>query len=176
ICSVPTLSNLVNRRVAVRSYCPVCRGAEETVEHLFHECPVAVQEPTTGITVKANFDVTFNQITKQAIVGVTIKNREGSVMAAGTYPYENVADSVVAEARVCLSAMILLEELGFREVVVEGDSLTVIRKIRAIEDGNRAAHTLAEEGRKLGEIRIWIEEVAGVVKAEAERDRTAMQL
>ncbi|MFQ6623841.1 hypothetical protein Gotur_003890, partial [Gossypium turneri] len=87
-------------------------------------------------------------------------------MAAGTYPYENVADSVVAEARVCLSAMILLEELGFREVVVEGDSLT----------GNRAAHTLAEEGPKLGEIRIWIEEVAGVVKAEAERDRTAMQL
>ncbi|MBA0819599.1 hypothetical protein Gohar_022145, partial [Gossypium harknessii] len=136
---IPTLSNLVNRRVAVRSYCPVCRGAEETVEHLFRECPVTVQvlralgEPTTGITVKANFDVTFNQITKQAIVGVTIKNREGSVMAAGTYPYENVADSVVAEARVCLSAMILLEELGFREVVVEGDSLTVIRKIRAIE-------------------------------------------
>lgn len=58
-------------------------------------------------------------------------------MAAGTYPYENVADSVVAEARVCLSAMILLEELVFREVVVEGDSLTVIRKIRAIEDVDR---------------------------------------
>lgn len=40
---IPTLSNLVNRRVAVRSYCLVCRGAEETVEHLFRECPVTVQ-------------------------------------------------------------------------------------------------------------------------------------
>ncbi|MBA0580102.1 hypothetical protein Gorai_022334, partial [Gossypium raimondii] len=48
-------------------------------------------------------------------------------MAAGNYPFEHVADPTVVEARACLNAVILLNELGLREV--EGDSLTIIKKL-----------------------------------------------
>ncbi|KAH1081847.1 hypothetical protein J1N35_021608 [Gossypium stocksii] len=40
---LPTLSNLVARRVATSSWCPVCSDAEETVEHLFCDCAVITQ-------------------------------------------------------------------------------------------------------------------------------------
>lgn len=40
---MPTLSNLVARRVAVEKRCPVCCEAEETVVHLFLGCAVTVQ-------------------------------------------------------------------------------------------------------------------------------------
>ncbi|MBA0549936.1 hypothetical protein Golob_020929 [Gossypium lobatum] len=66
-------------------------------------------------------------------------------MAAGTYPFEHVADPTVAEARACLSAVILLNELGFREV--EGDSLTIIKKLRVPVEDRLAISVLIKEIR-----------------------------
>ncbi|MBA0844816.1 hypothetical protein Goarm_022458 [Gossypium armourianum] len=91
-------------------------------------------------------------------------------MAAGTYPFEHVADPTVAEARACLSAVILLNELGFREVV--GDSLTIIKKLRVpVEDRLAITHTLAVEGWRFEGPRVWIEEALVVVETEADRDQ-----
>ena len=33
--------SLVRRNIQVDSTCPRCQGAEETIEHLFFECPIA---------------------------------------------------------------------------------------------------------------------------------------
>ncbi|KAK5775568.1 hypothetical protein PVK06_043469 [Gossypium arboreum] len=41
--------------------------------------------------------------------------------------------------------------------------------------GNRAVHLLAEEGRRRGAPRLWIEKASRVVEVEVERGRRAMQ-
>ncbi|MFQ6654619.1 hypothetical protein Gotur_025528 [Gossypium turneri] len=40
------------------------------------------------------------------------------------YPNEYVRDTTIAEARACVQALVFVEELGFRKIVVEGDTLT----------------------------------------------------
>lgn len=44
-------------------------------------------------------------------------------MGACTYPIVDVADAFVAEARACETAIYFARDMGFRKVVVEGDSL-----------------------------------------------------
>ncbi|MBA0765543.1 hypothetical protein Gotri_014722 [Gossypium trilobum] len=209
----PTLSNLVIWRVAVVSCCPVFRGAKGSVEHLFRECPVTIQvlqelkvpfsfsnnennwkhwlakEFTNRDTMKVNFDTTFHQSIKKATTGILVRNNEGLVIVACTYPYENVADSTTVKARACLRAVIFMEELGFQEVVVKGDALAAIEKLRALEEDkstisilvkeikfrldkfesmefrfvpcqrNRVAHSLVEKGRRYGDLRSEMGEI-----------------
>ncbi|KAL4280660.1 hypothetical protein GQ457_03G022750 [Hibiscus cannabinus] len=50
-------------------------------------------------------------------------------MAACTYPHMRVADAFMAEAMACEQAVTFAIELGFRSVQVEGDSLSVIKKL-----------------------------------------------
>lgn len=49
-------------------------------------------------------------------------------MASCTYQWKNIPDPTTAEARACFK-----KELGFRDVCVEGDALTVIRKLKSAE-------------------------------------------
>ncbi|EEF49376.1 conserved hypothetical protein [Ricinus communis] len=39
--SIPTLSDLYNKRVNVVNICPFCQGSKETSLHLFVDCPIA---------------------------------------------------------------------------------------------------------------------------------------
>lgn len=66
-------------------------------------------------------------------------------MAACTFPWDNILDPFMAEARACLQAIVMAEELGFQDVCVEGDALTIIRKLNSRE-ANKAAHEMAKEG------------------------------
>lgn len=66
-------------------------------------------------------------------------------MAACSYPWKNIQDPVMAEARACLQAVTLAEDMGFLDVCIEGDALTIIRKLRA-RAANRATHAMAKDG------------------------------
>ncbi|MBA0711262.1 hypothetical protein Golax_010460 [Gossypium laxum] len=144
--------------------------------------------------MKVNFDTTFHQSIKKATTG-----NEGLVIVACTYPYENMADSTTVKARACLRAVIFMEELRFQEVMVKGNALAVIEKLKALEEDkstisilvkeikfrlakfesmefrfvpcqrNREAHSLAEKGRRYGDLRFWIEEAPRTAEVE-ERD------
>lgn len=46
------------------------------------------------------------------------------------YPLGSTGDLTTAEAKACLQAIIFGEEMSFRDLVVEGDALTVVKKIR----------------------------------------------
>lgn len=81
-------------------------------------------------------------------------------MAACTYPNNFVANPTTTEARACLQAVAVAEELGFRRLVVEGDSLTVVKKFSR----------LAVEEKWWSSQRVWIEEAPPRVEKEAERD------
>ncbi|MBA0875190.1 hypothetical protein Goshw_027687 [Gossypium schwendimanii] len=66
-----------------------------------------------------------------ATVGVIIRNHEGFVMGACPYPLGRTGDPSTTEAKACLHAVIFGEEMGFRDLVVEGDCLTVIKKLKS---------------------------------------------
>ncbi|KAA3472112.1 reverse transcriptase [Gossypium australe] len=157
--------------------------------------------PLPGI-IKLNFDASFVNATNSAIVGVVGRNDRGLIMGACTYQINDAADAFVAESRACERAILFAIDMGFRKIMVEGDSLTVIKKIRAELDdrsvirpiirnirmlakgfeqisfsfiprkGNRVAHTLAAEGHRWPLPCYWVEEVPECVNHIVEADWT----
>ncbi|TYH80252.1 hypothetical protein ES332_D03G120200v1 [Gossypium tomentosum] len=107
-------------------------------------------EPPDNDTIKINFDASFNQSANFSTTGIIAQNKDGLIMAAGTYSWKNIADPVMAEARACLQAVILAEEMGFQDVCFEGDALTIIRKLRATDEDKSCIRSLIKRLRKKG--------------------------
>ncbi|KAG8478311.1 hypothetical protein CXB51_028049 [Gossypium anomalum] len=85
-------------------------------------------EPPIGAVMKLNFDAAFHQHTNISIFGIIARNTEGQIMAACTHLNKYVMDSTVAEAPACLQSLIFTEDLGFQRIMVEGDTLTAMKK------------------------------------------------
>ncbi|KAK8715938.1 hypothetical protein V6N13_043262 [Hibiscus sabdariffa] len=79
--------------------------------------------------IKVNFDSAFNQQNSSVISGAIRRSSEGLVMAACVIPHSNVPDAFVAEAVVCQQAVQFVKDMGLLNVIIEGDSLTVIKKL-----------------------------------------------
>ncbi|KAH1031038.1 hypothetical protein J1N35_043212 [Gossypium stocksii] len=65
------------------------------------------------------------------VIAVLARNSEGHCVGACTYPMEDVVDAFVAEARACERAMVFVAKMGFKRILVEGDSLTTIKKLNS---------------------------------------------
>ncbi|KAH1037987.1 hypothetical protein J1N35_039730 [Gossypium stocksii] len=52
-------------------------------------------------------------------------------MGACTYPSRDVVDAFVAEARVRERAMLFVAAMSFRRLLLEGDSLSIIKKLNS---------------------------------------------
>ncbi|MBA0753366.1 hypothetical protein Gogos_019853, partial [Gossypium gossypioides] len=52
-------------------------------------------------------------------------------MGACTYPLGRIGDPTTAKAKACLHVVIFGEEMGFRDLVVKGDALIVIKKLKS---------------------------------------------
>ncbi|KAH1092315.1 hypothetical protein J1N35_019572 [Gossypium stocksii] len=80
-----------------------------------------------------------------------------------------MVDASVAEGQACEQAVLLVADLSFRHVVIEGDSLTVIKKLVSVSMDRSTlgqiiiAHAFAWEGRLLAEPHYRIEEAPDVV-------------
>ncbi|KAK8579163.1 hypothetical protein V6N13_142379 [Hibiscus sabdariffa] len=57
------------------------------------------------------------------------QNDEGLIMPACTLHHEHVSDEFIDEVLSCLQTVILARDLGFSKIVVEGDFLTIIKKL-----------------------------------------------
>ncbi|KAA3467045.1 reverse transcriptase [Gossypium australe] len=137
-----------------------------------------------GNIIKINFDASFNQYTKRSVLDIIARNKDGLVMAACTCPWDNIPDPTTAEARACFQAIDMAEGMGFQEICVEGDSLTVIKKINSvvedrstisslikeIREANKVAHEMASEGNRYEEPRYWIEEAPPPVERLVAQD------
>lgn len=119
--------------------------------------------------VKCNFDATFNKCMFSSVFRIIFRYSEGHILATCAYPNSFVADATTVEAKTCLQAVTVAEELGFRRLVVEGDSRHFVG--RAV---NRAAHTIAKEGNQWPSAMIWVKEAPSRVEAVAEEDRRAL--
>ncbi|MBA0670438.1 hypothetical protein Goklo_029648 [Gossypium klotzschianum] len=86
--------------------------------------------PKSGV-ITLNFDASFASNTNFSISAVLAKDLEGQIMGACTYPLLDVADAFVAKAKACERALYFALDMGFRKVILEGDSLTVIKKLNS---------------------------------------------
>ncbi|KAK8580342.1 hypothetical protein V6N13_143452 [Hibiscus sabdariffa] len=105
--------------------------------------------PSTGL-VKVNFDVSFDSSTSSSFSGIIIRDNEGEVLTAGCFSHSHVLDPFAAEALACHQALMLAHGLSFRRIVVEGDSLSVIKKVQTFcEDRSLIGMLIKDIKRKL---------------------------
>lgn len=99
----------------------------------------AVTSSTTGTVIKpwltlvpgvikCNFDASYNPNTEVSVSGIIFRNNEGKIMVACTHQNANIPDSTMAKAKVGLQVVIVVAELGFTSLALEGDYLAVIEK------------------------------------------------
>ncbi|KAK8586482.1 hypothetical protein V6N13_010073 [Hibiscus sabdariffa] len=132
--------------------------------------------------------------------GVIDRDSAGLIMASCIVPHYHVTDAFVAEVVACFQAITLAKELGFRRVVIEGDSLMVIKNVCSLTSdgsmispiiydirdvvrefvsisfrfihrtGNNDAHSLARVGRRQRVPSYFVEEAPSEAIAAAMLD------
>ncbi|KAL4333862.1 hypothetical protein GQ457_07G011430 [Hibiscus cannabinus] len=92
---------------------------------------IARWEAPDLFVVKVNFDSAFNLQDRSAISGAVVWNSEGLILATCVVPNSNVSDGFMAEALACKDAVQVAKDMRFSEVIIEGDSLTVVKKLNS---------------------------------------------
>ncbi|KAA3485352.1 glycine, alanine and asparagine-rich protein-like [Gossypium australe] len=80
--------------------------------------------------VKINFDGAYDLKDQCSASGVVVRDNEGEVLASKSKIYTNVASAFAAEALACREAVQVGFDMQQRRVIIEGDSLTVIKRCR----------------------------------------------
>lgn len=77
-------------------------------------------------------------------------------MGSCTYPYHGVSNAFVAEAKACERAPLFASNMIFRRSIVEGDSLSVIRKAQSRKEDKSVLRPIIRSifdlGKKFKEI------------------------
>ncbi|GMJ13498.1 hypothetical protein HRI_005019000 [Hibiscus trionum] len=158
-------------------------------------------QPPPSSFVKTNFDAAFNPNTKISWSGCVIRNNEGFVLGSSRRKSYRVHSAFAGEAIALVHAISFAIDLGFSEVVFEGDCLAVLKKMRSQEmdfsvissiiweahqlasrlhacrfqfvrrGGNTVAHALASNSSLGDDDGYWIEEVPPLVERLVEADR-----
>lgn len=113
--------------------------------------------PSEAPFLKINFDVTFQaQITK-SYSRLVIRDDRSRIICTMVILNEYVPSTFTVETLACLQALNLGVEMGLKEVVVEGDSLIVIKKAQLdfLDRSKIGAYFLdiKSENRKFREVR-----------------------
>lgn len=120
--------------------------------------------PPDADVIKINFDASYVQEKKLAVTAALARDCRGEVVGANTYLLEDVGNAFVAEARACERALLIARMMGFRRLLVEGDSNFVHRTV------NNVTHVLALEGRKRRVCGNWADSVPESVRLEVKKD------
>ncbi|KAA3480967.1 reverse transcriptase [Gossypium australe] len=83
-------------------------------------------------TLKINFDGAFDVQENLSASGVVVRNSEGYVIASKSILHEKVNSAFEAEALACREAVQLGMDLQTEDVIIEGDSLTVVKKCKNV--------------------------------------------
>ncbi|KAA3482988.1 reverse transcriptase [Gossypium australe] len=165
------LTNRVNmacRRLANSRICPRCGGGDESMNHLFRECPVTMEmwralinlDLSTGTRsfvlhygpyegteipvcmkkrrhppgqeIKINFDGAFDERSKSSASGVVVRNSSGRVLISRTTIHSGIMSAFAAEAVACRQATQITLDMNIENIIIEGDSLSVIKKCKNI--------------------------------------------
>ncbi|KAF5477039.1 hypothetical protein F2P56_003718 [Juglans regia] len=100
-----------------------------------------VQEPKNNRWIapqldvfKANWDAAIDKGNSRLGIGVIVRNSEGSVMASLCSSMDLILDPLLGEAVAARRASSFCVELGLQHIILEGDSLSVVKAIQHKED------------------------------------------
>ncbi|KAA3465335.1 reverse transcriptase [Gossypium australe] len=110
----------------VRSYIKELDGVKEETQ-ITSKVKTKWQNPS-GPIVKINFDEAFDERTKQLASGIVARDSSGHVLISSTDLHQGVASAFAAEAIAYRKATQIAIEMQKKEVIIEGDSLTIIKK------------------------------------------------
>lgn len=84
-----------------------------------------------GSLIKINCDAFFDRHGHKAALGVVIRNGRGDILVSTTRLNTEVGSTFDAEALACLDGVLIGVSLGLTEVIVEGDSRSIISKCKS---------------------------------------------
>ena len=99
--------------------------------------------------VKLNFDGAVCSKNKRAGVGVVVRDTNGLVLASCAKPVPQPYKAAEVESLAAAKALSFATELGFRRVILEGDSLEVIQALRENDQSLTPMGLLLEDIRML---------------------------
>ncbi|KAG8475460.1 hypothetical protein CXB51_032227 [Gossypium anomalum] len=102
-----------------------------------------------GLMVRINFDAAFNRQKNESCSGLVVRNERAKVICSRTVMHENIPLVFAAEAMACLHALNLGLNLGLREVQIERDSRSVIRKLQTEEEERFEIETYIKDSKQL---------------------------
>ncbi|KAK5785624.1 hypothetical protein PVK06_040226 [Gossypium arboreum] len=140
--------NLAKHRLIKDVLCPLCNNPLKDANQLNQTCQLYLTrlfglEETSWfmkdrkVPSKIFWDLYMDTYTSVAVV--LARNNKGQIMRSYTYPYDGIQDAFVAEARAFERSLLFAAEMGFLKISVEGDSLTIIRKIKSKKKTNRSS-------------------------------------
>ncbi|XP_012477492.1 uncharacterized protein LOC105793109 [Gossypium raimondii] len=74
---------------------------------------------------------TYDGKSKQSTAGIVARNNEGKVLLSCSMIYQQVASPFAAEALASQKAIKIGKEMKWRKIIIEGDSLSIIKKCRS---------------------------------------------
>ncbi|KAF5441962.1 hypothetical protein F2P56_037084 [Juglans regia] len=92
----------------------------------FHHCQ--------KVSIKANWDAAIDKANSRVGIGVIVRNSEGAIMASLCSSMDLFPDPLLGEAIAARRASSFCADLGFQHVILEGDSLLVVKAIQNKED------------------------------------------
>ncbi|KAJ8433506.1 hypothetical protein Cgig2_018040 [Carnegiea gigantea] len=159
------LDKLGKRAISyIRNYCDQQEidSSPSTVPH-----PSTWTPPTAGC-VQINFDGGSIGGTHSGW-GFAIRDHHGNLLLAGTKHTYGFTGGAVEEARACLYALRCAHNHDFSNIIIEGDNLHLIEKIKA-KEGNRVAHDLTHWEPLCPEGRLWESDVSAAILDRASDD------
>ncbi|XVE95505.1 hypothetical protein REPUB_Repub02eG0103200 [Reevesia pubescens] len=102
--------------------------------------------PMTNV-YEVNFDARFKLQDHLGGIAVLIRNHLGQFMGGGCFKRTHVGNAFLAEALATRSALELAHELGFTNIVLEGDALGVLNSLKNSKPDLSAIGTIVEEAR-----------------------------
>ena len=141
-----------------------------------------------GLIYKVNFNVVVFADLDTSGVGVVMRNDKGEVMASLATRGPPVRDSEEVEVLACQRTLEFAVKVGFSELILEGDNLTVMKSLISLKpnrsrlghiyeeiqctsvglrsfavnfvkhSANTVAHALAKHARLVDDELVWLEE------------------
>lgn len=105
--------------------------------------------PPNGF-VKVNFDGANAEASRMFGVGVVIRDSDGAVLASCAKKFNQPFKAEDTEALVAMKALSFAHELGFQNIVHEGDALNLIQVLKAQEQNLLPWGLLVEDVKEYG--------------------------
>ena len=154
---------------------------------------------------KVNFDGANAEASRLSGVGVAIRDLEGAVLASCAEKFNQPFKAKDTEALAAMKALSFAHELGFQNIVLEGDALNLIQALKAqeqnllpwgllVEDvkeygtkfrrvlyshvkrnGNSVAYNLAKHALCISDFQVWMEDVPSYIVQFLQLDVTHLR-